>query len=139
MQFDRTRILAGIATIVWLASWFLPVVDGVAGWKAFVHALRDRDDAESAAHILSALTNVVFPVLTGLVFSGRAIRRGLFIKVALACTLMDCYWLVTALREGEAAGLRIGYYAWLAAFALLVVSGVSIRRTSRTPTAGTPA
>ena len=41
------------------------------------------------------------------------------------------------------ARLLIGYYVWLAAFALLVAVGalnvVSVRRTSKTPTAGTPA
>ena len=56
---------------------------------------------------------------------------------------MDLYWLVEALRAGEAASLLIGYYVWLVAFALLValgaVSVVSARRTSKTPTAGTPA
>lgn len=136
---NTARVVAAVASALWLASWFLPVIDGVSGGKAFLYALGDRDDADAAAHILSALTNLVFPVLAFFVLTGRASRRGLFIKVALACALMNSYWLVTAVRESEAAGLRIGYYAWLVAFALLVVSGVSIRRTSRTPTAGTPA
>jgi len=46
------------------------------------------------------------------------------------------------LRAVKASGLLVGYYVWLAAFALLVAVGtlnvVSARRTSKTPTAGTP-
>jgi len=67
----------------------------------------------------------------------------IYLKVAIACLLLDCYWLVQAWRMGEAGALQVGYYAWLAAFALLVAVGtlnvVSARRTSKTPTAGTPA
>jgi TM2 domain-containing membrane protein YozV len=63
--------------------------------------------------------------------------------VALACLLLNLYGLVEMLRAGERTGLLVGYYVWLLAFALLlalgVLSVVSARRTSRTPTAGTPA
>ena len=67
----------------------------------------------------------------------------MFLKVAIACLLLNLYWLVQMLRAGEYAGLLAGYYVWLLAFALLIVLGaisvVSARRTSRTPTGDTPA
>jgi len=65
-----------------------------------------------------------------------------FLRVAIICLVLDLYWLVQAARADQLGKLLIGYYAWLAAFVLLVAIGaisvVSSRRTSRTPTAGTP-
>ena len=121
-----------------------------AGWAGFSAALSGpfRDPLptgaeESVPQILSALTNVVFVVLFLVWVRRRITLPVIYLKVAIVCLLLDIYWLVQAWRMGEAAALRVGYYAWLAAFALLVavgtVSVVSARRTSRTPTAGTPA
>jgi hypothetical protein len=90
-------------------------------------------------HVLSALSNVVFVILVANVHFDRVTRPGLFLRIAIACVILNLYWLVQLVREGAAGDLRVGYYAWLAAFVLLAVSGVSIHRTSRTPTAGTPA
>jgi hypothetical protein len=49
---------------------------------------------------------------------------------------------VSAWRENGLNELLIGYYFWLAAFALLLAVAILIafatRRTSKTPTAGTP-
>jgi hypothetical protein len=142
MTTSTNRVLAGFAAACWLASWFLPVLDNGAGWRAFMAALshqggRSWDDA--APQIMSALTNVVFVAMFALLWFERVPRPMLFIKIAVACFIINLYWLVQLVRVGEASGLRIGYYAWLLAFALLIVSGVSIHRTSRTPTAGTPA
>ena len=143
---NRRVFLPVLAAAFWLASWFLPVVDHNAGWQAFVAALshsfemaggRSWDDA--APQLMSALTNVVFIALFVPLWRGRVEKPALFTKIALACFIINLYWLVQAVRAGEAGGLRIGYYAWLLAFALLIVSGVSVHRTSRTPTAGTPA
>lgn len=147
MISNRARWLALAATLLWLASWFLPVVDDINGWAAFRYALasiwpyqnRGGDDADAAPQVLSAVSNAVFLVLAGKALVGRVWRPGLYARVALACALVDCYWLVQAAREDEIANLRIGYYVWIAAFVLLIVSGASDRRTSRTPTDGTPA
>ena len=63
-------------------------------------------------------------------------------RVALACFLLNLYWFVTAWRDDALKDLLLGYYVWLAAFALLLAVASLIafanRRTSKTPTAGTP-
>jgi hypothetical protein len=139
------------AACCWLAAWFLPVMDDCNGWNAFVAALTGpfrggllRAAGEDAVpQVLSALTNVVFVVLFAHWLRRAITWPSMFLKVALACLVLDLYWLVQMLRAGEYRGLMIGYYVWLAAFALLVAVGVisvvSARRTSRTPTGGTPA
>ena len=150
LKYAQTNWLGWGAAACWLAAWFLPVMDDIPGWAAFHAALegpfRGRfplgaDDA--VPQVLSALTNVVFVALFWLWMRRRITWPSMFLKVALACLLLNLYWLVQMLRAGERTGLLIGYYVWLLAFALLlaigVVSVVSARRTSRTPTADTPA
>lgn len=143
-----SRQLVWAAALLWLASWLLPVVDDVNGWQAFRYALstlwpyRGHESSElddAVPHVLSASTNVVFIILAAHVELGRVTRPGTFLRVAVACLILNLYWLVQLVRDGSAEALHAGYYAWLAAFALLVVSGVLIHRTSRTPTAGTRA
>jgi len=144
------RILAWGAAALWLASWFLPVVDDFAGWAAFRAALtgpfRDTLPAaaeESIPQILSAFTNVAFAAMFLTWWRGRISLPAILLKIAIACLLINCYWLVQAWRTGQVGALLVGYYAWLASFALLVAVAafnvVSNRRTSKTPTAGTPA
>ena len=150
MKLTAGRLPGWGAAACWLASWFLPVIGDHSGWEAFYAALTGpfRENfptrgEDAIAQLLSALTNVVFAVLFAHWYLGRITRPALFLKVALACLLLNLYWLVEMLRAGERSGLLAGYYAWLAAFALLVAAGVisvvSARRTSKTPTAGTPA
>jgi len=144
------RALTWIAAAAWLASWFLPVIDGYPGWAAFRAALEGpfRESfpiqaEDSVPQIASALTNVAFVGMFALLIRNRVVRAGLFLRVAIICLIVNFYWLVQMLRAGETAGLLFGYYLWLAAFALLVAAaGVNVfssRRTSKTPTAGTPA
>jgi hypothetical protein len=138
------------AAACWLIAWFLPVIDGYPGWAAFRAALQgpfrenfpvQGDDA--VPQLLSALTNVAFAALFVRWRRGRISHWTLFLKIAIACLLIDLYWLVQMLRTGPYDVLLVGYYVWLLAFALLVALGavnvVSARRTSKTPTAGTPA
>lgn len=144
------RWIGWSAGACWLASWFLPVLDDYSGWAAFMAALQGplrngplMSGEDVAGQVLSALTNVVFVALFYLWWRGRMTRPALFVKVAIACLVLNLYWLVMSLRATGEAGLLIGYYVWLLAFALLVALGainvVSARRTSKTPTAGTPA
>ncbi len=139
------RIVSGIAALAWLASWFLPVATGVPGWLAFRYALepvwnsQGQQWTDAGPWLLSALTNVAFPALVVLVWRDAVTRPGLFIRVGIACFILNLYWIVQAARESKADQLLVGYYSWLAAFALLLVSGVLIHRTSRRPTAGRPA
>jgi hypothetical protein len=149
-RHSAERLLAWCAAALWFASWFLPVVEDFAGWAAFRAALtgpfRDTLPAaaeESIPQILSAFTNVVFVAIFLTWWRGRISLPAILLKIAIACLLINCYWLVQAWRTGQVGALLIGYYAWLASFALLVAvttfSVVSNRRTSKTPTAGTPA
>ena len=148
MMAGFPRQIVRLAALLWLASWLLPVFDGLLGWQAFRYALsslwpyqghQSNEVDDAVPHVLSAATNVVFIILAAHVELGRVTRAGLFLRVAIACLLLNVYWLVQLVRDDSAAVLEVGYYAWLAAFALLIVSGVLIHRTSKTPTAGTPA
>ncbi len=144
------QLLGWSAAACWCVAWFLPVVEGYAGWAAFRAALEapfrhsvPMRGEDLVPQLLSALTNVVFVVLFANWQRGQVTRPALFLKVAIACLLLNLYWLVEMLRAGERAALLVGYYVWLAAFALMVALGilsvVSNRRTSKTPTDGTPA
>jgi hypothetical protein len=148
---NLTNGLLWLAVFAFLASWFLPVADRMAGWEAFRYALAPlipfRDTGTPASEdniprVLSALTNLVFVILIVLWQTKQSFRPGLFLRIALACLLINLYWPVMAWRAGELATLQSGYYAWEAAFALLtaaaIITASATRRTSRTPTAGTP-
>lgn len=150
-QSKLTNTLAWTAAVVFIASWFLPVLEDVPGWMAFRYALAPLvpfrgagtvgfDD--SAPQVMSALTNVVFIVLFALWASRQSPRPGMFVRITLACFLINLYWFVRAWRENGVQDLLYGYYLWVAAFALLAVvaalSAFSSRRTSKTPMAGTP-
>jgi|SRR5688572_2073460 len=146
------QVLAWLAAAAFLASWFLPVLKEVPGWMAFRYALaplvpfRDAGNAsweDNVPHVLSALTNVVFVILFGLWLARQMFRPGMFVRLTLACLLLNLYWFVLAAREGpRLAELLYGYYVWMAAFALFfavaVLTAFASRRTSRTPTADTP-
>jgi hypothetical protein len=133
------------------SSWFLPVLDDVPGWMAFRYALaplvpfRDAGSThweDNAPQVLSALTNVVFVVLFALWASKRSPRPGLFVRIAIACFVLNLYWFVSAARDNSVKDLLFGYYLWVAAFALLLavaaLTAFASRRTSKTPTAATP-
>lgn len=149
MNSNLARKLAWCALGCWLVSWFLPVVDGYAGWGAFLEAIESpfRDPSPTRGEIgltlvASAMTNVAFVALFLPWIRGDVKRHALFAKLALFCLILDLFWLVEMLRASESPRLLVGYYAWIAGFALLAaagfVSAASDRRTSKTPTAGTP-
>jgi hypothetical protein len=142
-------LLARIALAAWLASWFLPVVDGYSGWAAFRAAIEGpfrhafpTAPEDAIPQVFSALTNLAFPYMFFLLTRGRVAHAGRFLQAALLCLVLDLYWLAQIARANELEKLLAGYYVWVTAFALLVavgaISAVSSRRTSRTPTAGTP-
>lgn len=147
-----TPVLAWLAALAFLASWFLPVLEDVPGWMAFRYALAPlvpfRDAVampwdDNIPQVLSALTNVMFVILFALWIARQMFRPGMFVRLALACLLLNLYWLVKAWREDGLADLLYGYYVWLSAFALMfavaVLTAFASRRTSRTPTDGRPA
>ena len=150
----QSKVIAGLAwgaAVLFSASWFLPVLVGVPGWMAFRYALAPLvpfQDAgaigweDSVPQVMSALTNVVFVILFGLWATNQSPRPAMFVRIALVCFLINLYWFVNAWRENGLKDLLAGYYVWQAAFALLFGVAVLIayanRRTSKTPTAGTP-
>ena len=148
-----TQVLFWISAASFLSSWFLPVLAEVPGWMAFRYALAPLIPYRGAGNVawednvpqvLSALTNVMYLVLSGLWLAKQMFRAGLFVRITLACLLLNLYWFVQAWRDPSGlADLLYGYYVWMAAFVLMfavaVLSAFADRRTSRTPTAGRPA
>lgn len=145
-------VLAWLAALAFLASWFLPVIENVPGWMAFRYALAPlipfRDAVavtwdDNVPQVLSALTNVMFVILFALWLTRQMFRPGMFVRLTIACLLLNLYWLVRAWRENDIADLLYGYYVWLLAFALLlavaVLTAYAARRTSKTPTDDRPA
>jgi hypothetical protein len=134
------RLPAGLAAACFAAAWFLPVAADAPGWMAFRYAFSPVWPYESAApqsvddavpQVLSALTNVAFVVMFAQVITERVRRPGLFFRVAIACFVLDLYWFVQMIREGSVRDLQVGYYTWLAAFALLVLAGWRLMRAAR--------
>jgi len=143
------RTLTWVAAAAWLASWFLPVVAGDPGWAAFRAALEGpfrhsfpTPPEDAIPQVFSALTNVAFALMFVMLVRNRIVHHARFLRVAIICLVLDLYWLAQAMRANEWRSLLSGYWVWLTAFALLVAIGiinvVSDRRTSKTPTAGTP-
>src|SRR5690348_5207519 len=102
-------ILVWTATAAFAASWFMPVLENVPGWMAFRYALaallpygeiRNLSADDSVPQILSALTNVVFVIMAALWLTHQRMRASLFVRISLACFLLNLYWPVKAIREG---------------------------------------
>src|SRR3954471_8342981 len=134
------RNLGWFAAACFVAGWLLPAAHDVPGWMAFRYALAPlwpygsgapQSVEDAAPQVLSALTNLAFVVLVALLFFARVKRPGLFLRAAIACFVVNLYWLVQTLRDGTVHELRIGYYVWLVAFALLVLVGWMQVRTER--------
>ena len=138
------RNLGWSAAACFVAAWFLPAASEVPGWMAFRFAFApvwpygssggEGSVEDAVPQVLSALTNVVFVVMFAQFVAGKIHRPGLWFRVAIACFVLDLYWLVQMLRDGAARDLLIGYYVWLAAFALLVVIGWLLMRAARSVT-----
>ena len=132
------RFLRWCAAACFVAAWFLPVAPGVPGWMAFRYAFAPvwpygpngaaADIEDAAPHVLSALTNVVFIAMFMQLVAARVTRPGLWFRVAIACFVIDVYWFVQMLRDGDDRSLGIGYYVWLAAFAQLAIIGALLLR-----------
>jgi hypothetical protein len=144
-QSNLIRALAWSAAVLFLASWFLPALDAVPGWMAFRYALaplvpfRDAGTIgweDSAPQVMSALTNVVFMILFALWATKQSPRSGMFVRIALACLLLNLYWFVKAWREGALDDLLWGYYVWLAAFGLLLAVAIVIALATRRKPSG---
>ena len=135
------RWLRWCAAACFVAAWFLPVAAAVPGWMAFRYAFAplwpygpngaDANIEDAAPHVLSALTNGVFVVMFAQLVADRVPRPGLWLRVAIACFVIDLYWFVQMLRDDDDRSLGIGYYVWLAAFAQLAIIGALLVRGPR--------
>jgi hypothetical protein len=136
---SSARNLGWLAAACFVAGWFLPAAAEVPGWMAFRYAFSPVWPYESSApqggedavpQVLSALSNVVFVALVAELLAGTVKRPGLYLRIAIACFVLNLYWFVQMLRIGSGE-LLIGYYVWLAAFALLVIVGWMLVRAAR--------
>jgi hypothetical protein len=124
----RQRAFLGAAVLAFVGGWVLPVVDDYRGWQAFRVALSPawpyenfRFDAwyDAALTVASSLTNVVFVLaLTAVVLRLNAVRT--LTCILLGSMLLDLQWLVRA--GAQFTELGVGYYVWVAAFALLALA-----------------
>jgi hypothetical protein len=136
------RNLAWLAAACFVAGWFLPAASEVPGWMAFRFAFApvwpyrdtggDGSVEDAVPQVLSALTNVVFVVLFAQLVLGKPMRAALYLRVAIACFVLNLYWFVQMVRDGALRDLWIGYYVWMVAFALQVLIGWMLTRAART-------
>jgi hypothetical protein len=134
MDAARATLLAGVVANV--LGWVLTAAMDVRGWEAFVLALSPLwsfdDFADEPAWFLilivaSALTNVLFVALAGLLALGRNPKAVL--SAAAAATLLNLHWVVTL--EADRRYLESGYFIWVCSFALLALSAFLVLRPPR--------
>jgi hypothetical protein len=138
MDAPRAALLAAVVANV--LGWVLPAAMDVRGWEAFILALSPLwsfgDFADQPVWFLllivtSALTNVLFIVLAGLLLRGR--KREAVLWIAAAATLLDLHWVVTL--GADRRYLAPGYFIWIASFALLALSAFLALRARPFPAA----
>jgi hypothetical protein len=121
------RAMLGTAVVAHALGWWLPVVRDYRGWQAFRVAFTPVWPFEQfriepgfllVLSVASALTNVAFVALAGLVVAGR--HRALAVYGALAAMAIDLHWPVS--MGSQRAQLDIGYPVWVASFALLALA-----------------
>ncbi len=128
---DRTHQLILLATIAFVAAWWLPVLEDLPGWMAFRYSLSSllpykgvgggMSFSDAAPQVISALTNFIFMAVALALYHRRG-RPALLIRIAVGCLLVNSYWFAQSARSSEIAVLLVGYYVWLLAFALLVAA-----------------
>ena len=133
MDAPRATLLAAIVANV--LGWVLPAAMDVRGWEAFtlaVSPLWSDDFAGESVWLLilmvaSALTNVLFIALAGLLLRGRNAKAVLW--AAAAAAVLDLHWVITL--EADRRYLASGYFIWVCSFALLALSAFLALRPAR--------
>lgn len=128
-----------LALFVYVVAWFLPVIkdgqtlaDGVLpGWQAFAVALDvhgESNSSDPSARLISrvsALTNGVMVLGVIVLVGARARSAPAWLPWAFAAaTLINTWWAWSDNRSD----LRIGYWTWLASFALMAAAVFAARR-----------
>lgn len=136
---QRATVFLAVAGFMYVVAWFLPVVDGgttlakggLPGWEALRLALwpiwnRDAGIESWGALIgvLSGLTNGWFlaSVLALTVWPVKSKR--LLVWGSLLAALINAQWFALS-DAADRADFRIGYYVWLASFAVLACAAHS--------------
>jgi hypothetical protein len=127
---SRVAITVAVAAIANALGWALPVIDDARGWQAFRVALSPLWPFEdfripelwlALLSVPSALTNVLFVVVAGLLLAGvSAPRARLLLWMAAGATLLNLHWVFT--MQGDRDELEAGYFVWVASFALLALA-----------------
>jgi hypothetical protein len=134
---DAARRLTLLAALVAnVLGWVLPAAMDVRGWQAFFLALSplwsfDDFAAEPVWFLIlivaSALTNVLFIVLVGLLLRGRQSKAVL--STAAAATVLNLHWVITL--QADRRYLESGYFVWVCSFALLALAAFLAARSPR--------
>jgi hypothetical protein len=127
-----------IAWALFVVAWFLPVHREVDGWvpgvEAFVLALNPEDGAwwQRSLSRLTALSNGLVLVSLLMLLRRRAARLPAWLTWSfLIATILDSWWAWERAWRGDVAGLRIGYWLWLASFAAMTLALAASRRRER--------
>jgi len=131
----RAKVFWILAIVANALGWALPVIEddqrvyrGVHAFRVALSPLWPYEQFHMPAgyvmwlSVASALTNVVFVVMAGYLWAhvARATGSRLGVFVLGAAALLNLHWTVTL--QGNAAGLGIGYYVWVASFVLLLLA-----------------
>lgn len=129
---SRSRVALLVSIVAHALGWALPVMDDYRGVHAFRIALSPVWPYEQFhipsgrlvyLSVGSALTNLVFAAvaIAALARSVQTHSRQLVAVWALgAATLLNLHWPIS--MGDSASGLRVGYYAWVASFVLLLLA-----------------
>ena len=142
------RLLGALSGVLYVPAWFLTaahtsseLVGGrSAGWQAFAFAISPIAGNDMGASlplriwmVASALSNVVLIVAFVLVWWRPLTVNRAVVRMLAVATLVNAYWILLPEMRPD---LRVGYYPWLAAFALATFAA---RATVREVAAGTGA
>jgi hypothetical protein len=128
-NMKTSRILGLVAAVVFIISHFLPAYGDGSGFACFKACwemfLGDADVLSGGWFYYSGfvIANNLFIVLVAALFITKK-YRGLRLGVSVVCFLHVLSWLVLHVLEKphKPTEIKIGYYLWLIAYALLVVA-----------------
>ncbi|HEU5125051.1 MAG TPA: hypothetical protein VFW05_13430 [Verrucomicrobiae bacterium] len=119
-----------IAVVIFVISHFLPAYGEGSGFACFVVCWkillgRDADVFSGGWFYYSGfvISSVLFIALVAALFTTKK-RRGLRSGVSVACLLQVVSWLILNILQHppEIGEIKVGYYAWLIAYGLLVAA-----------------
>jgi hypothetical protein len=135
----RLPPLVVLAVLVFVIAWFVPVHKNgsntrVPGWEAFTLALeipaKDNPYLSTNGILMraSACTNFLMLLAVFLVVSRPGQKPASWLPVSFdVATFLNLWWL----KGGEISDLRIGYWLWLASFALMAIALYLMRKQAR--------